>query len=294
MPSSSVTEATTLTTTERAGKLYVVGTPIGNLGDITLRAVDTLRLADRILAEDTRRTRSLLNHLGVTGKPLASIEAHVTDARLRGLLEFLLDGDTLALVTDAGMPGVSDPGAKFVRIAREAGIKVEVVPGPSALTAAIALSGLVEGPFYFAGFLPRQGTRRARALTRLREPGTASVLFEAGNRTSATLRDLAQHQPERRAAVCRELTKLHEEVTCGSLAELAGIEREWRGEVVIVLSDMPQADTHPEPECPMDDAAIVQALATGQTVRAVLDASGLTGRHRRALYARLLELQRRE
>lgn len=284
MPSTSATDA--------RGKLYVVGTPIGNLGDITLRAIETLKGADRILAEDTRRTRSLLNHLGITGKPLASIEAHVTEARLRGLLEFILEGETLALVTDAGMPGVSDPGAKFVVLVRQAGIAVEVIPGPSAVTAAVALSGLVEGPFYFAGFLPRQGMRRERALARLREPGSAAVLFEAGNRTAKTLRDLARHQPERSAAVCRELTKIHEEVTSGSLAELAALDREWRGEVVLVLADLPQGETATDVDCPIDDTSLLQALASGQTVRALLDASGLTGRHRRALYSRLLELQR--
>lgn len=286
MPSSSATDS--------AGKLYVVGTPIGNLGDITLRAIDTLKLADRILAEDTRRTRSLLNHLGITGKPLASIEAHVSEARLRGLLDFLLDGDRLALVTDAGMPGVSDPGAKFVAMARAAGIAVEVIPGPSAITAAVAISGLVEGSFYFAGFLPRHGTRRARAIERTLLPGAAVILFEAGNRTQSTLRDLAQKQPERRAAVCRELTKLHEEVSCGTLAELAAEEREWRGEVVIVLAELPHKDVAAEAETPIDDTELAQALASGRTVRDLLDASGLGGQERRALYARLLELHRNQ
>ncbi|HMA92571.1 MAG TPA: 16S rRNA (cytidine(1402)-2'-O)-methyltransferase [Polyangiaceae bacterium] len=273
------------------GKLYVVGTPIGNLGDITLRAVETLKRADRILAEDTRRTRTLLNHLGITGKPLASIEAHVSEARLRGLLDFLLDGDQLALVTDAGMPGVSDPGAKFVALARESEIPVEVVPGPSALTAAIALCGLVEGPFYFAGFLPRQGSRRSRAIERIQQPGMAVVLFEAGNRTQETLKDVAVKQPERRAAVCRELTKLHEEVVVGNLSELAAQSREWRGEVVIVLADHAAAENDETNAPDFDDAALTNELASGKTVRDVLEASGLTGRQRKALYARLLELR---
>jgi 16S rRNA (cytidine1402-2'-O)-methyltransferase len=285
MPSSSAIDP--------VGKLYVVGTPIGNLGDITLRAIDTLKWVDRILAEDTRRTRTLLNHLGITGKPLASVEAHVSPERLRGLLGFLLAGDKLALVTDAGMPGVSDPGAKFVALAREAGIAVEVVPGPSAVTAAIALSGLVEGPFYFAGFLPRQGARRTRALQRVQQSGAAAILFEAGNRTRATLRDLAKKQPERRAALCRELTKLHEEVATGTIAELASSDREWRGEVVIVLGDIHDAAQPAEPDSLIDEAALARELAAGKTVRDLLDASGLGGQERRALYARLVELRRK-
>lgn len=284
MPSSSATD--------RTGKLYVVGTPIGNLSDITLRAIETLKSVDRVLAEDTRRTRTLLNHLGITGKPLASIEAHVSEQRLKGLLHFLENGDVLALVTDAGMPAVSDPGAKFVHLAREAGFGVEVIPGPSALTAAIALSGLVEGPFYFAGFLPRQGSRRTRAIERLMQPGAAAVLFEAGNRTSATLRDLTGIRPERRVAVCRELTKLHEEVATGTLSELAQLEREWRGEVVIVLAEEQAPERNADVDCGLDEAALLRELEGGKSVRDLLEASGLTGRKRRALYAKLLELQR--
>jgi 16S rRNA (cytidine1402-2'-O)-methyltransferase len=285
MPSSSATEP--------AGKLCVVGTPIGNLGDITSRAVESLRAADRILAEDTRRTRALLNHLGIIGKPLASIEAHVSDARLANLVEFLRAGETLALVTDAGMPGVSDPGAKMVRLAREAGFAVEVAPGPSAVTAAIALSGLVEGPFYFAGFLPRHGKRRERAKGLIQHFDGATVLFEAGNRTRATLADLAQKQPGRRAAVCRELTKLHEEVTEATLSELAALEREWRGEVVIVLASAPAEDgASCEDNAIVDDERLSAELESGKTVRDLLDASGLSGKERRALYVRLLALRR--
>lgn len=285
MPSSSASDS--------PGKLFVVGTPIGNLRDITLRAVDTLKQVDRVLAEDTRHTRSLLNHLGITGKPLASIEAHVSETRLRGLVELLSRGESLALVTDAGMPGVSDPGAKFVTLAREAGFAIEVIPGPSAVTAAIALSGLVEGPYYFAGFLPRHGARRARALDRLLRLDSAAVLFEAGNRTRATLGDLAKKSPDRRAAVCRELTKLHEEATCGALTELAALEREWRGEVVIVLACATPLEVADEAvTSALDDESLRQALDGGQTVRDLVAASGLTGKARKELYVRLIALQR--
>ena len=285
MPSSSATE--------QGGKLYVVGTPIGYLGDITLRAVETLRLAHRILAEDTRRTRALLNHLGITGKPLASIEAHVSETRLKGLVEFLRAGETLALVTDAGMPGVSDPGAKMVKLTRAEGFAIEIVPGPSAVTAAIALSGLVEGPFYFAGFLPRQGKRRERALGLVQHFDGAAILFEAGNRTRATLSDLAKKQPARRAAVCRELTKIHEEVSSATLAELSTLERQWRGEVVIVLESAEGVESSANDEHEsLNDEGLSAALESGRTVRELLDASGLSGKARRALYTRLLELRR--
>lgn len=272
------------------GKLYVVGTPIGNLGDVTLRAVETLKTADRILAEDTRHSRHLLNHLGISGKPMASIEAHVSDARLEHLLGYLDAGESVALVTDAGMPAVSDPGARFIDLVRQAGHPVEVIPGPSAVTAAIALSGLVEGPFYFAGFLPRQGGKRKRALDRVCQGGAAAVLFESPNRVEDTLRDLAARQPERRVVVCRELTKLHEEVIAGTVAELAATEREWRGECVLVLGDPGEQDDADLSQIGTDDASLQQALQSGKRVRDIVNESGLTGQARRALYARLVEL----
>jgi len=303
MPSSSETDsdsdlapessdnADPLTLRSGGGKLLVVGTPIGNLGDITLRAIEALKRASRILAEDTRHSRNLLSHLGITGKPMASVEAHVSEHRLSQLLTHIENGETLALVTDAGMPAVSDPGARFVSMVRKAGFPVEVVPGPSAVTTAIALSGLVEGPFYFAGFLPRQGGKRKRAIDRVCSGEAAAVLFEAPSRVSDTLRELAERQPERQAALCRELTKLHEEVIVGSLTQLAALEREWRGEFVLVLADpgeVESADTRPLP----DDEAYLSELRAGKSVRDLVDESGLAGQARRALYARLLTLSR--
>ena len=274
------------------GKLYIVGTPIGNLGDITFRAVETLKRVHRILAEDTRHTKSLLSHLGITGKPMASIEAHVSEDRLKHLLAYLEAGETLALVTDAGMPAVSDPGARFVNLVRHAGFAIEVIPGPSAVTAAIALSGLVEGPFYFAGFLPRQGGKRKRALERVGLGDAAAILFEAPNRVSDTLSDLAARQPNRQAVVCRELTKLHEEALAGSLAELAALERQWRGEVVIVLGCPDETDVVSETPTELDDDTLRAALESGKHVRDLVEESGLNGQARRAYYKRLLELQR--
>jgi 16S rRNA (cytidine1402-2'-O)-methyltransferase len=275
------------------GKLFIVGTPIGNLSDITFRAVETLKHVHRILAEDTRHSKILLSHLGISGKPMASIEAHVSDERLKQLLAYLEAGEALALVTDAGMPAVSDPGARFVSLVRGAGFPIEVIPGPSAVTSAIALSGLVEGPFYFAGFLPRQGGKRTRALERVRQGDAAAVLFESPNRLRDTLEDLAEKQPQRHAAICRELTKLHEEVVTGTLAELALLEREWRGEIVVVLACPDEADAPPKPDSLLDEAAVRHALENGKSVRDLADESGLSGQARRALYARLLEISRK-
>jgi 16S rRNA (cytidine1402-2'-O)-methyltransferase len=255
--------------------------------------VETLKKADRILAEDTRHSRNLLSHLGIAGKPMASIEAHVSLDRLTHLLEHLERGEWLALVTDAGMPAVSDPGARFVALVREAGFAVDVIPGPSAVTAAVALSGLVEGPFYFAGFLPRQGGKRTRAIDRVCLGESAAVLFEAPGRVEDTLKDLAKRTPHRRAAVCRELTKLHEEVVTGTLEELAALDREWRGEVVLVLADPGELEASGPPSDAPDDDTLLAALREGKTVRDLADASGLGGKERRAFYTRLLELQKR-
>src|SRR5512142_3269247 len=194
------------------GTLYVVGTPIGHLGDITRRAGETLKSVERVVAEDTRRTRALLSHLGIQGKPLQCVEAHAAAQRIQLVVERLLAGESIALVTDAGMPAISDPGARLIDEATRQGVHVQVVPGPSAVTAALALSGIVEGPFYFLGFLPRENKRRRAAMARLIQCPDAVVLFESPHRVSATLNELAAKQPARAAVVCRELTKVHEEV----------------------------------------------------------------------------------
>lgn len=268
-----------------AGVLFVVGTPIGNLGDITLRAIETLKAVDRIAAEDTRHTRLLLSHLGISGKPLESLNAHASPHKLERLLERLVNGQDVALVTDAGMPAVSDPGAELVAKATASGLEVRVVPGPSAATAAVALSGLVHGPFWFFGFLPRRAGRRSEALARIAATLEPVVLFDAPSRVGQTLAELAELTPARDASVCRELTKLHEHTLRGSLAELAGCREAWRGEVTIVLG--PQA---PRAE-PADDAAVEQRIAdelrAGRSPKqAAAVVAGWSGRSRRELYAR--------
>jgi 16S rRNA (cytidine1402-2'-O)-methyltransferase len=267
-----------------------VGTPIGNLGDLTLRAIETLQAADHIVAEDTRRARALLSHLGIREKRVTSLDANASAGEVRALVDRVLAGERVALVTDAGMPGVSDPGVAVVREATERGASVSVAPGPSAVTAAVALSGLVDGPFTFLGFLPRKGEKRREALALALESLIPVVLFEAPGRTGDTLKDLAELAPERPACVARELTKLHEEVARGRLAELAERE-EWLGEVVIVVDQAAESTRHVE-ELDLDQA-IRSRLENGLHVREI--ASELAEKlrlPRRTVYARAELLKR--
>jgi len=270
------------------GTLYLVGTPIGNLSDITLRAVETLKRVPRIAAEDTRRTRALLSHLGLAGKKLHTVNANTREHELARLLDFLMEGDDVALVTDAGMPSISDPGAELVSAAFEREVRVVCIPGPSAVTTAAALSGLVSGPFSFLGFLPRKGKKRTQALARIQASSEPVILFESPVRTAHTLADLALSMPERKAALCRELTKLHEEVRRGPLADLARDAAELRGEITLVISGNPVDMATPELGTDELDAAIVELLAQRNSVRDVvqllLERSGMP---RQALYARV-------
>jgi 16S rRNA (cytidine1402-2'-O)-methyltransferase len=268
--------------------LYVVSTPIGNLGDVTRRAAETLALVDRVLAEDTRRTRALLAHLGIR-RPVAKLDANVSEAAIRSVVERVRAGERVAFVTDAGTPSVSDPGTALVRMAAEAGVPVTVVPGPSAVTAAIALSGLVEGPFLFMGFLPRHGAKRRRTIDRMKAAEEAVVLFEAPTRLADTLAELSARMPTRRACVLRELTKLHEEVVHGSLAELAERKITPRGEVTVVVA----GEDGGAAEVPEIDTLVAERLDAGDTPRTVADdVAAVTGRPRREVYARVLELRR--
>jgi 16S rRNA (cytidine1402-2'-O)-methyltransferase len=225
-----------------AGRLYVVGTPIGNLGDIGERAAQTLRSADLVAAEDTRRTGRLLAHLGIRKKTLRSLFEGNERERTQGLLEALRDGRDVALVSDAGMPGVSDPGYRLIRACVDEGIDVRVVPGPSAVTAALVVSGLPTDRFVFEGFLPRKaGERRERLRAMARDPRTV-VLFESPLRLATLLRDVLVELGDRRMAVCRELTKLHEEVVRGRTSEVLAVlaDSEPRGEVVVVIGGAPE------------------------------------------------------
>jgi 16S rRNA (cytidine1402-2'-O)-methyltransferase len=204
-----------------AGLLSLVATPIGNLEDITLRALRTLREADAILAEDTRRTGVLTSHHGISTR-LRSLHAHTGEGQLDAIAAELAAGARFALVSDAGTPVVSDPGHALVERAVALGVTVEGIPGPSAVTTAVAVSGLPCDHFRFVGFLPRSGSKRSSALESIIQDSGASVFFEAPQRVGKTLAELAALAlPERRAAACRELTKLHEEVRRGTLTELA-------------------------------------------------------------------------
>ncbi len=217
--------------------LYVVATPLGNLGDLSARAIEVLRTVPVVAAEDTRRTRGLLEHLGAHPQ-LRSFHAHSPERRLEMLLEILSDGRDVALVSDAGTPGVSDPGTDLVRAAREAGHVVVPIPGPSAIATVLSASGLPADRFLFLGFVPRRGTDRARLLARAAAEEWSVVFYEAPGRVVELLEDLmALAGPARRATVGRELTKLHEEILHGSLEELTQhfTATEPRGEFAVVL-----------------------------------------------------------
>ncbi len=271
--------------------LFVVGTPIGNLGDITRRAVEVLTQADALLAEDTRRARALLSHLGIGGKEILRIDANASERDLERAVERLRDGASVALITDAGMPSVSDPGSALVRLCREHGLGVTVVPGASAVTAALALSGWGETGFWFTGFLPRKGEKRAEVLERVAACEPPVVLFEAPQRMAQTLADLAALMPERALLVARELTKKFEETSARTCAEWAEDSRQWRGEVTLVLGPSP-APVAPEYDPADLDALIARRLDLGQTARSISEALAACWKlPRRTIYQRVLHLK---
>jgi 16S rRNA (cytidine1402-2'-O)-methyltransferase len=219
------------------GILYVVATPLGNLGDLSVRAMEVLRAVPVVAAEDTRRTRGLLSHLGASPR-LLSYHAHSEEPRLETLLEILHDGRDVALVSDAGTPVVSDPGTDLVAAARASGVTVVPIPGPSAVATALSAAGLKGDRYLFLGFVPRKGSERTRLLARAAAEEWSVVFFEAPPRLTDLLDDLARVVGgSRRAVVARELTKLHEEFRAGTLTELAGYYSEHppRGEITIVL-----------------------------------------------------------
>jgi 16S rRNA (cytidine1402-2'-O)-methyltransferase len=269
-----------------AGALVLVATPIGNLGDLSPRAVRALEEADVIACEDTRRTRQLLSHAGIPGgRRLVTVNDHTESASVRTLLARLDAGDRVVLVADAGMPAVWDPGEGLVAAAAAAGHHVEVVPGPSAALAALVVSGLPTGRFCFEGFLPRKGAARADRLAELAVERRTTVLFEAPHRVRQTVADLAGAlDPLRRVVVARELTKAFEEVWRGSLADavthLAATEP--RGEYVLVLAGAPA----PEP-AGADDVtrALRLRLDNGVDKRsAIAEVAGELGVPKRQVY----------
>ena len=268
--------------------LYVVATPIGNLGDLTARAREVLAACDGVVAEDTRHSGNLLNHLGIK-KPLYSLPAFDESVRVEPLVRRLAAGESLALVTDAGTPAVSDPGAALVRRAVEEGIAVVPIPGASAAIAAVSVSGFPEGRFHFAGFLPRKASQRAEMLAELRGLRSQLVFYESPQRLARTLADLRAALGDRPAVVGRELTKLHEELARGSLADLERrFAGEVRGEVVIVVRGAPE----PGPEDPAALEAEIRArLARGEGPKAIAEALSAT-HSKRGVYQLALELKK--
>jgi 16S rRNA (cytidine1402-2'-O)-methyltransferase len=286
-----------MTPVSATGTLYVVGTPIGNLGDVAPRALEVLGSADVIAAEDTRRTGSMLSRMGVAGRRFVSLFEGNERERTVELLAELRRGRSVALVSDAGMPGVSDPGFRLVRAAAEAGIDVRVVPGPSAVLAALVVSGLPTDRFAFEGFLPRKAADRLARLEALAADPRTVVLFESPRRVVATLEDLAAALGDRPAAVCRELTKVHEDVVRGPLRELAAELRrrgDVRGEVVVVVGGA-SGDAEGRPEADPEDLARQAADLVAAGTRRRQAAAEVARRHgvsTNEVYRALLALDR--
>lgn len=286
-----------------AGRLLVVGTPIGNLGDLSPRAAEALRTADAVLCEDTRVTGRLLAHAGVR-KPLVRCDENVISSRTPGLVERMLGGEVLAFASDAGMPGVSDPGQVLVDAARGAGVAVEVIPGPTACITALVSSGISCEHFFFEGFLPRRPGERARRLAELAPVPGALLFYESPHRAAATLASIAEAFPHREAALCRELTKLHEEVLRAPAAELAeevAARGELKGEIVLVVAPPGQDEltvrsAATEAVGVDADAAlraeIAAALKGGESASAIAKRlSQRFSRRRREVYALVLEMR---
>jgi 16S rRNA (cytidine1402-2'-O)-methyltransferase len=271
------------------GTLFLVATPIGNLEDVTLRALRVLREADLVLAEDTRRTRVLLDRHGIAARP-RSLHAHNEAARTAQVLDALAAGQRVALVSDAGTPLVSDPGERLAAAAVAGGHTVVPVPGASAVLAALVGSGLPASPFTFVGFLPRKAGERERLLAGLRDRRETLVFFESPARTAATLRALATALGgDRPACVARELTKVHEELARGALGELAQRFAEGaRGEVTIVVAGAAEPATTVIPEVDLD-ARIAALAAEGLRAKEIAAALAReTGSAKREAYARVV------
>jgi len=269
--------------------LYLVATPIGNLGDITLRALETLAGVDIIACEDTRITRRLTERYAIKAELKPYHEHNAALARPK-ILERLAQGASIALVSDAGTPLISDPGFKLVREVCAAGHRVVALPGPSSVLAALSVAALPTDRFFFEGFLPAKETARRARLAELSRIDATIVLFESGNRVQETIRDLADIMGERSAAICREMTKMHEDIHRAGLAELARIADtlETRGEFVLVIGP-PSADSQIMTDEALDDL-LRERLERDSVKDAVAHAVEISGRPRREIYARALEL----
>jgi 16S rRNA (cytidine1402-2'-O)-methyltransferase len=281
-----------------SGQLVLVATPIGNLGDLSPRARDVLEAADLICCEDTRRTRALLSAMGIAaggarGDRLLSLHGHNEASRVERVLSCVAGGGTVAVVTDAGTPGISDPGALLVARLAEAGETVSVVPGPTSVVAALVVSGLPTDRFCVEGFLPRKGGERRDRVAALMADQRTTVILEAPGRVAATLGELAALDPGRRVAVVRELTKVHEEVWRGAMAEAAAVFETYlvRGEVVLVVDGAPAAGPVSDD---VVDAAVRQrvGLASAEGPRQIADVvAAQLGVPRRRVYETVLRIR---
>lgn len=267
--------------------LYIVATPIGNLGDITMRAAETLARCDIVACEDTRVTGKLMKHLGIS-KPLRRYDDHSNEENRAQLLEAMRTG-AVALVSDAGTPLISDPGYRLVRDAREAGVAVTSLPGPCAAVTGLTLSGLPNDRFLFAGFLPAKEKARGEMLAELADVDTTLVFYETGPRLAKSLRAIAQALPGRDVAVARELTKLHEEFRTGPADELATHyqAKPAKGEIVLMVGPPLEDAVSPEDA----ERMLVEALETLKPSQAAAQVAKATGMDRKTLYARAMELK---
>ena len=268
--------------------LYLIATPIGNLGDITFRAVETLRDCDEVWCEDTRQTAKLLNHLNIK-KPLISCHEYTQHEKAPLLLEKLRSGQAIVYVSDAGMPGISDPGSILVRACIEAGLDYTVLPGPSAVLTAAVLSGLPLERFTFFGFLPREGTERRKALSDLAACGCTAILYESPHRVKATLSDVLNTVGDCPCALVRELTKIHESCHRGRISEvLASLPEEVKGECVLLFSIVLKKEA---PSVEELDALLLQLMSHMTLKDAAKEASEALELPRKQVYARALSLK---
>jgi 16S rRNA (cytidine1402-2'-O)-methyltransferase len=274
-----------------AGGLHVVATPIGNLRDVTLRALEVLAGVDLVACEDTRVTRRLVDHYGIA-TPLTPYHDHNAETARPKLLVRLASGAAVALVSDAGTPLISDPGYRLVRAVRDAGHAVTAIPGPSAVLAALAIAGLATDRFLFDGYLPAKAAERRSRIAELAAFPATLVLFETGPRLAGALADLTAGLGTREAAICRELTKLHEEVRRGDLAMLAAEAAAApppRGEIVLVIA-APPADRRRPDQAEIDES-LRAALRRASVKDAVAEVAAMTGSPRREIYRRALALR---
>uniref|UniRef100_A0A831ZIY0 Ribosomal RNA small subunit methyltransferase I n=1 Tax=Desulfacinum infernum TaxID=35837 RepID=A0A831ZIY0_9BACT len=279
-------------TEEGAGTLYVVATPIGNLADITLRALEVLRSVAFVVAEDTRHTRKLLSAYQIR-VPVLSCHAHTAPEGLEKIVGILKSGRSVALVTDAGTPGISDPGTALIHLALENGRPVVPVPGPSAVITALSVSGLPPQPFAFLGFPPPKGGRRTKFFEEYGALAMTLVLYESPRRLGRTLQDILHHWGNRRVAVARELTKVHEEVFRGTVSQAVEAFREpTRGEVTLVVEGA-SALSMPKAEAEGWKEALAACLARGETVKEAVEKIHRAFKvRRREVYRTALELDR--